>query len=288
MLDDTQDTGARTNTTHHAGAGAYPSGIQGDGVHDNTHPPYPRDGARRTTTRDAGARTSGADADVRAAGGLDPAGVIVAQANEAPTAERPVEGVVQVLSPRQVPLGGLRALEVRRTLPHRDRSFVGAWCFVDHYGPERGVGMDVPPHPHTGLQTVSWLFEGAIEHHDSGGAHAVVRPGEVNLMTSGHGIVHSEVSTPGTETLHGVQLWVALPDVTRDGDRAFEHHGRDGDDDNDVLFLHDVNDIVAALGSQEDARRRRLGEAEEGAEEVEAEAEEGAEEVEAEAEEGEV
>lgn len=224
MLDDTQDTGARTNTTHHAGAGAYPSGIQGDGVHDNTHPPYPRDGALGTTTRDAGARTSGADADVRAAGGLDPAGAIVAQANEAPTAERPVEGVVQVLSPRQVPLGGLRALEVRRTLPHRDRSFVGAWCFVDHYGPERGVGMDVPPHPHTGLQTVSWLFEGAIEHHDSGGAHAVVRPGEVNLMTSGHGIVHSEVSTPGTETLHGVQLWVALPDVTRDGDRAFEHH----------------------------------------------------------------
>lgn len=224
MLDDTQDTGARTTATHHAGAGAYPSGIQGDGVHDNTHPPYPRDGARRTTTRDAGARTSGADADVRAAGGLDPAGVIVAQANEAPTAERPVEGVVQVLSPRQVPLGGLRALEVRRTLPHRDRSFVGAWCFVDHYGPERGVGMDVPPHPHTGLQTVSWLFEGAIEHHDSGGAHAVVRPGEVNLMTSGRGIVHSEVSTPGTETLHGVQLWVALPDVTRDGARAFEHH----------------------------------------------------------------
>lgn len=152
MLDDTQDTGARTNTTHHAGAGAYPSGIHGDGVHDNTHPPYPRDGALGTTTRDAGARTSGADADVRAAGGLDPAGVIVAQANEAPTAERPVEGVVQVLSPRQVPLGGLRALEVRRTLPHRDRSFVGAWCFVDHYGPERGVGMDVPPHPTPGCR----------------------------------------------------------------------------------------------------------------------------------------
>lgn len=102
--------------------------------------------------------------------------MIVAQANEAPTAERPVEGVVQVLSPRQVPLGGLRALEVRRTLPHRDRSFVGAWCFVDHYGPERGGGMDVPPHPHTGLQTVSRLFEGAIEHHDSGGAHAAIRP----------------------------------------------------------------------------------------------------------------
>lgn len=136
---------------------------------------------------------------------------------------------VQILQARQVPLGGLRALEVRRTLPHKDRSFIGAWCFVDHYGPEpvrdvRRDGMDVPPHPHTGLQTVSWLFDGTIEHRDSGGVHGMVRPGEMNLMTSGHGIAHSEVSTPDTEVLHGVQLWVALPHDARDTTRGFEHH----------------------------------------------------------------
>ena len=84
--------------------------------------------------------------------------------------------------------------------------------------------MDVPPHPHTGLQTVSWLFSGEIEHRDSGGHHALVRPGEMNLMTGGHGIAHSEVSTPGTRLLHGVQLWVALPDAARDEPRAFQHH----------------------------------------------------------------
>lgn len=134
---------------------------------------------------------------------------------------------VHVLTPREVPLGGLRAMTVRRTLPHRDRSFVGAWCFVDHYGPDdvdTTGGMDVPPHPHTGLQTVSWLFEGEVEHRDTGGVHAMVRPGEVNLMTSGHGIAHSEVSTPGTRTLHGVQLWVVLPEADRDLQREFQHH----------------------------------------------------------------
>ncbi|CAN7233242.1 pirin family protein [Knoellia sp. LjRoot47] len=134
---------------------------------------------------------------------------------------------VHVLTPREVPLGGPRAMTVRRTLPHRDRSFVGAWCFVDHYGPDdvdSTGGMDVPPHPHTGLQTVSWLFEGEVEHRDSGGVHAMVRPGEVNLMTSGHGIAHSEVSTPGTSTLHGVQLWVVLPEADRDLQREFQHH----------------------------------------------------------------
>lgn len=134
---------------------------------------------------------------------------------------------VQVLSGREVPLGGPRAMTVRRTLPHRERSFVGAWCFVDHYGPTdltQGPGMDVPPHPHTGLQTVSWLFEGEIEHRDSNGVHAMVRPGEVNLMTGGRGICHSEVSTSAARTLHGVQLWVALPDADRQAPRDFAHH----------------------------------------------------------------
>jgi quercetin 2,3-dioxygenase len=136
----------------------------------------------------------------------------------------PFTGIVH---PRDVPLGGPRAIHVRRTLPSRDRSMVGAWCFVDHYGPHdvtSDVGMDVPPHPHTGLQTVSWLFAGEIEHRDSAGVHAMVRPGEVNLMTAGAGICHSEVSTPGTRVLHGAQLWVALPDADRTTARDFAHH----------------------------------------------------------------
>jgi hypothetical protein len=134
---------------------------------------------------------------------------------------------VQVISSREVPLGGPRAMTVRRTLPQRARSLIGAWCFADHYGPDdvaRTGGMDVPPHPHTGLQTVSWLFDGEIEHRDSAGHHALVRPGELNLMTGGRGVSHSEVSTPGTTTLHGVQLWVALPDHARDLPADFEHY----------------------------------------------------------------
>lgn len=134
---------------------------------------------------------------------------------------------VEIITAREVPLGGPRAMSVRRTLPQRKRSLIGAWCFVDHYGPDdvsRTGGMDVAPHPHTGLQTVSWLFDGEIQHIDSGGNRGIVRPGEVNLMTSGAGICHSETSTPDTSTLHGVQLWVALPDSVRDkASRHFAH-----------------------------------------------------------------
>ncbi len=134
---------------------------------------------------------------------------------------------VQVVTSREVPLGGPRAMSVRRTLPQRQRSLVGAWCFADHYGPDDVTatgGMDVPPHPHTGLQTVSWLFDGEVEHRDSGGVHALVRPGELNLMTAGSGVAHSEVSTPSTRVLHGVQLWIVLPDHARDTERGFAHH----------------------------------------------------------------
>ena len=132
-----------------------------------------------------------------------------------------------ILLPRDVPLGGPRAMNVRRTLPQRSRSLIGAWCFVDHYGPdlvaEKG-GMVVPPHPHTGLQTVSWLFAGEVEHRDSVGSHAMVRPGELNLMTAGRGIAHSEVSTAATTVLHGAQLWLALPDSSRHHAPFFEHY----------------------------------------------------------------
>ncbi|CAL9279955.1 pirin family protein [Streptomyces sp. SudanB182_2057] len=134
---------------------------------------------------------------------------------------------VEVLTARQVPLGGPRAMPVRRTLPQRGRTLIGAWCFADHYGPDDVSvtgGMDVAPHPHTGLQTVSWLFSGEIEHRDSLGSHAFVRPGELNLMTGGFGISHTEVSTPRTTILHGVQLWVALPDEHRDAARDFQHY----------------------------------------------------------------
>jgi redox-sensitive bicupin YhaK (pirin superfamily) len=138
----------------------------------------------------------------------------------------PADGV-ELLEPRDVPLGGPRAMTVRRTLPQRQRSLIGAWCFADHYGPDdvgASGGMDVPPHPHTGLQTVSWLFTGEIEHRDSLGSHALVRPGAVNLMTGGLGIAHSEVSTPGTTVLHGAQLWVALPEAHRNAPKDFQHH----------------------------------------------------------------
>lgn len=134
---------------------------------------------------------------------------------------------VEVLSARDVPLGGPRAMTVRRTLPQRSRTLIGAWCFADHYGPDDVTetgGMDVAPHPHTGLQTVSWLFSGEIEHRDSLGSHAFVRPGELNLMTGGHGISHTEVSTPGTTILHGAQLWVALPEEHRHAERDFQHY----------------------------------------------------------------
>ncbi|WP_417510099.1 pirin family protein [Microbacterium sp.] len=134
---------------------------------------------------------------------------------------------VEVLEPREVPLGGPRAMTVYRTLPSKGHSFVGAWCFLDHYGPDDVAdtgGMEVPRHPHTGLATVSWLFTGSIDHLDSGGNAAEVRPGELNLMIAGRGITHSEISTPETRTLHGVQLWYAMPESTRFGDNEFIHY----------------------------------------------------------------
>ncbi|MFI6432404.1 pirin family protein [Rhodococcus oryzae] len=137
------------------------------------------------------------------------------------------ESGARLLDFRDVPLGGPRAMPVRRSLPQRAQSFIGAWCFLDHYGPDdvsASGGMKVAGHPHTGLQTVSWLFTGEIEHRDTTGVHALVRPGEINLMTAGSGIAHSEFSTPQTSVLHGVQLWVALPDEHRFTAPAFEHY----------------------------------------------------------------
>jgi len=125
---------------------------------------------------------------------------------------------LEIIEPRDVPLGGLRAMTVRRTLPNRSRTTIGPWCFIDHYGPDAlddTGGMSVPPHPHTGLQTVSWLFEGEIEHQDSTGVVDLVQPGSVTLMTAGRGVQHSEISTGTHPILHGVQLWVVLPESDR-------------------------------------------------------------------------
>ncbi len=118
-------------------------------------------------------------------------------------------------------------MHVRRALPTKGRRTVGAWCFVDHMGPlslgpDRSV--DVAPHPHMGLQTVTWLFNGEFLHRDSLGSEQLIRAGQLNLMTSGHGVAHSE-ENPGRRAgeLHGVQLWVAQPSTTRDGGADFEH-----------------------------------------------------------------
>jgi redox-sensitive bicupin YhaK (pirin superfamily) len=101
---------------------------------------------------------------------------------------------------------------------------IGAWCFVDHFGPTKQTdGMVVAAHPHTGLQTVTWLIEGAIEHRDSIGSVQLIEPGQLNLMTAGHGIVHSEISLRGPENLHAVQLWIALPKDSIDVAPEFEH-----------------------------------------------------------------
>ena len=132
-----------------------------------------------------------------------------------------------VLPYRDVPLGGPRAMTVRRSLPQRAQSLIGAWCFVDHYGPgdvSLTGGMAVPGHPHTGLQTASWLFTGEVEHRDTTGTQALVRPGQLNLMTAGSGIAHSEYSTPATTVLHGAQLWIALPEADRFAAPGFAHY----------------------------------------------------------------
>ncbi|MEW5538837.1 pirin family protein [Streptomyces cyaneofuscatus] len=136
------------------------------------------------------------------------------------------EPVRELLTPRRVPLG--ESTEVRRLLPNLGRRMVGAWAFVDHYGPDDIAdepGMQVPPHPHMGLQTVSWLHDGEVLHRDSLGSLQTVRPRELGLMTSGRAISHSEESPKShARFLHGAQLWVALPDAHRHVEPHFQHH----------------------------------------------------------------
>ncbi|MFY0510747.1 pirin family protein [Streptomyces anulatus] len=136
------------------------------------------------------------------------------------------EPVRELLAPRRVQLG--EGTEVRRLLPNLGRRMVGAWAFVDHYGPDDIAdepGMQVPPHPHMGLQTVSWLHDGEVLHRDSLGSLQTVRPRELGLMTSGRAISHSEESPKEhARLLHGAQLWVALPEAHRSIEPHFQHH----------------------------------------------------------------
>ncbi len=162
----------------------------------------------------------------RYAAGLDPSDTVRVQ-------ERQVYDAVHAwISPRG---GGRhpRAGEVLRLLPTRDRRMVGAWCFADVYGPrpvgpqDAGEAMHVAPHPHTGLQTVSWLVSGEVTHRDSLGTTATVAPGRVAVMTAGSGIAHAEDvvgSADGAARLHGAQLWVALPDADRGRPADFVLH----------------------------------------------------------------
>lgn len=117
-------------------------------------------------------------------------------------------------------------LMIRRALPHRDRKTIGAWCFLDHFGPldlKNSQGLRIGPHPHIGLQTFTYLIAGEILHRDSLGSKQVIHPDQVNLMTAGQGISHSEESLPDS-ILHGVQLWIALPDAVRHMQPNFIHY----------------------------------------------------------------
>jgi redox-sensitive bicupin YhaK (pirin superfamily) len=132
---------------------------------------------------------------------------------------------IKRISPRSTDLGD--GMLVLRALPTREQRMVGAWCFLDHLGPvdfPPDRGMHVAAHPHIGLQTFTWMIEGEALHHDSLGNRQIIRPGEVNLMTAGHGIAHTEDSvTPGSR-LHAVQFWIALPPEAADCPPAFAHH----------------------------------------------------------------
>jgi redox-sensitive bicupin YhaK (pirin superfamily) len=153
---------------------------------------------------------------------LDRSPAITAHGGLATVASNPVH---QLFAGKDVALG--ESTIVRRVLPNLGRRLVGAWCFLDHYGPDdvaNTEGMGVPPHPHIGLQTVSWLLDGQIHHRDSLGNDQLIRPGELGLMTAGHGIAHAEHSPVRHPAfLHGAQLWVALPSAARETAPSWEH-----------------------------------------------------------------
>ncbi len=174
----------------------------------------------------------------------------VSRCSGSPAGERPVKAHPA----KAAELGG--GLKIRRALPVRGKRMIGAWCFLDHFGPlEFGdrKAMDVAPHPHIGLQTVTWLLEGEVLHKDSLGYEQLIQPGQLNIMTAGSGIVHSEETPPRSSgKVHGVQLWIAQPEGDRHGPPAFDHHPE--------LPVVEQNGLVArllvgeALGQRSPAR----------------------------------
>jgi len=131
------------------------------------------------------------------------------------------------ISPRKVQLTTRSGVEISRLIPHQQLRAIGAWVFLDYYGPtNQREAMSVGAHPQVGLQTVSWLFSGEIEHRDSLQSSQLVNPGELNLMTAGAGIAHSELSLDSTTELHGVQLWTVLPESVRSMAPRFEHYSQ--------------------------------------------------------------
>jgi redox-sensitive bicupin YhaK (pirin superfamily) len=169
---------------------------------------------------DGGASEMGPDAGGATGGEAAARGL-----REAAVSEADARGpTLEVLAGRAARVG---TLPVRRLLPTRGRRTIGAWCFIDHMGPasfDPGDGMGVPPHPHTGLQTVTWLFKGSALHRDSLGTEQLIRPGQLNLMTAGCGIAHAEEDADGSGgDLHGMQLWIAQPSATRTSGSSFEH-----------------------------------------------------------------
>jgi quercetin 2,3-dioxygenase len=167
---------------------------------------------------------------------------------------RATEGGVLLEPGRRTMVG---ELPVRRVLPQRPRRTVGAWCFADHMGPvpvSEEDGVDIGPHPHMGLQTVTWLVSGELLHRDSLGSEQVVRSGQLNLMTAGRGVAHAEENTGRFHgELQGIQLWVAQPEATRHGLAAFEHHA-----ELPVVELGGLRAtvLVGAFGGQESPARR--------------------------------
>ena len=138
--------------------------------------------------------------------------------------EHPMTQQWQRIASRLTDVGGI---PVARAIPVKERRTIGPWCFLDHIGPTRfapgAPGMDVGPHPHIALQTFTWMVEGEILHRDSLGSKQVIRPGQVNLMTAGRGIAHTEESVPNQPDLHAAQLWIALPEADQHTPPRFDH-----------------------------------------------------------------
>ncbi|HXA29301.1 MAG TPA: pirin family protein [Candidatus Angelobacter sp.] len=151
-------------------------------------------------------------------------GPLTQQDGIAAAAPEVLDGPVLEVTPARVATVGDG--QVLRALPRRGRRTVGAWCFADHFGPlpaDESAGMGIGPHPHLGLQTVTWVLRGEMLHTDSLGSEQTIRPGQLNIMTAGRGVTHAEQTLDG-RGMHGIQLWVAQPEATRHGTAAFEHH----------------------------------------------------------------